>query len=144
MAVLVSLLDRFQAREWRYFRASMFSALGAYGIAPVVHQWWLNSDVPQVKTALVYDLIMGATYLVRGWHGLRLPLCTSCKGCRACATAKHQILGLCAAIVHMPCMKTPCFCCCCSLVGPSTRCACRSAGSPASLTCSSTATSYSM
>lgn len=73
MAVLVSLLDRFQAREWRYFRASMFSALGAYGIAPVVHQWWLNSDVPQVKTALVYDLIMGATYLVRGWPGLRLP-----------------------------------------------------------------------
>lgn len=73
MAVLVSLLDRFQAREWRYFRASMFSALGAYGIAPVVHQWWLNSDVPQVKTALVYDLIMGATYLVSRWHGLRLP-----------------------------------------------------------------------
>lgn len=74
MAVMVSLLDRFQAREWRHLRAMMFSGLGLYGIAPVVHQWLLNNHVPQVRTALVYDLIMGATYLSGGAiYALRVP-----------------------------------------------------------------------
>ena len=34
----VSLLDRFQEREWRFFRAGMFVALGLYGLVPVLHQ----------------------------------------------------------------------------------------------------------
>ena len=38
MAVAVSLLDRFQEREWRFFRAGMFVALGLYGLVPVLHQ----------------------------------------------------------------------------------------------------------
>ena len=38
MAIAVTLLDRFQAREWRNFRAGMFVALGLYGLAPVLHQ----------------------------------------------------------------------------------------------------------
>lgn len=63
-AVMVSLMDCFQERAWRAVRASMFTALGLYGIVPIVHQFMLNSHVPQVKLALNYDLLMGATYIL--------------------------------------------------------------------------------
>jgi hypothetical protein len=61
---MVSLMDCFQERAWRAVRASMFTALGLYGIVPIVHQFMLNSHVPQIKLALNYDLLMGATYIV--------------------------------------------------------------------------------
>ncbi len=62
--IAVSLLDRFQLPEWRAFRASMFAGLGLYGIAPVVHQWFVNRHVFHVRYALICDIIMGLTYLV--------------------------------------------------------------------------------
>ena len=45
---MVTLMDRFQDRSWRNFRASMFVSLGLYGLVPVIHQWIINRDVPQV------------------------------------------------------------------------------------------------
>ncbi|GAX73700.1 hypothetical protein CEUSTIGMA_g1152.t1 [Chlamydomonas eustigma] len=63
MAVAVTLLDRFQERSWRFFRAFMFVALGLYGLVPIIHQWFINNSVPQVQKALLVDLIMGATYI---------------------------------------------------------------------------------
>ncbi|KAG1675582.1 hypothetical protein FOA52_014170 [Chlamydomonas sp. UWO 241] len=73
-AVCFSLLDRFQERSYRFVRAFMFTALGLYGIAPVLHQWLLFSHIPQVRTALQYDIAMGVTYVSGAmFYAYRIP-----------------------------------------------------------------------
>mmetsp|Transcript_15130 Transcript_15130/g.32811 ORF Transcript_15130/g.32811 Transcript_15130/m.32811 type:complete len:509 (+) Transcript_15130:114-1640(+) len=73
-AVMVSLMERFQQREWRFFRAGMFLGLGLFGIGPVVHQWFINRDVYHVRLALAYDLLMGAIYIMGAFvFALRVP-----------------------------------------------------------------------
>lgn len=42
----------------------MFSALGLWGLAPVVQMWFVQNHVFAVKQALMLDLIMGSIYLV--------------------------------------------------------------------------------
>ena len=60
----VSLAPFFQAPRFRAFRASLFAALGLWGIAPGLHALLLYLDVPQVQQAFQLDLLMGAVYLV--------------------------------------------------------------------------------
>ena len=62
--VCVSLLPFFQTRRFRAFRASLFAALGLWGIAPGLHAFLLYMDVPHVQRAFQLDLLMGAIYLV--------------------------------------------------------------------------------
>ncbi len=63
--VCVSLLPFFQTRRFRAFRASLFAALGLWGIAPGLHALLLYMDVPHVQRAFQLDLLMGGIYLVR-------------------------------------------------------------------------------
>ena len=57
----------FQSAKWRPVRASMFAGLGLWGVAPVIHQCFLNSHVYYVRHAMMLDSIMGFLYLVGGW-----------------------------------------------------------------------------
>ena len=68
MAVAVTLMDRFQARTWRNFRASMFVALGLYGLAPIIHQWVINRDVPQVWIGMCHRCESGTCHWCEMFH----------------------------------------------------------------------------
>ncbi len=61
----VSLAPVFQDPRFRAFRASLFAALGLWGIAPALHGFLLHRGVAAVRRAFVHDLAMGAIYLVR-------------------------------------------------------------------------------
>lgn len=65
VTVTVSLAPVFQNPRFRAFRASLFAALGLWGIAPALHGFLLHSGVAAVRRAFVHDLAMGAIYLVR-------------------------------------------------------------------------------
>ena len=65
VTVTVSLAPVFQNPRFRAFRASLFAALGLWGIAPALHGFLLHSGVTAVRRAFVHDLAMGAIYLVR-------------------------------------------------------------------------------
>ena len=66
MAVaVVSLAPYFQQPKFRPFRATLFSALGAWGIVPLLHAWYVNRGSAPFQAAVYYDLFMGACYLVR-------------------------------------------------------------------------------
>ena len=65
--VCVSLLPFFQTRRFRAFRASLFAALGLWGIAPGLHALLLYMDVPHVQRAFQLEVLMGAIYLVSPW-----------------------------------------------------------------------------
>ena len=60
----MSLLQFFQTKRFRAFRASLFAALGLWGIVPGLHTLLLYRHVPDVQQAFLSDLIMGAIYLV--------------------------------------------------------------------------------
>lgn len=61
----VSLAPVFQQPRFRAFRASLFAALGLWGIAPAFHGFLLHRGVEAVQRAFAHDLVMGAIYLVR-------------------------------------------------------------------------------
>jgi len=61
----VALLEMFQHWRLRPLRAGMFTALGLWGIVPLLHGWRLNVGVPQVLRAMQLDFLMGALYVVR-------------------------------------------------------------------------------
>ena len=64
MTLCVSLLQFFQTNRFRAFRASLFAALGLWGIFPGLHTLLLYWHVPDIQQAFLSDLIMGAIYLV--------------------------------------------------------------------------------
>ena len=65
VTVTVSLAPVFQHPRFRAFRASLFAALGLWGIAPALHGFLLHRGVAAVRRAFVHDLAMGAIYLAR-------------------------------------------------------------------------------
>mmetsp|Transcript_12398 Transcript_12398/g.34813 ORF Transcript_12398/g.34813 Transcript_12398/m.34813 type:complete len:326 (-) Transcript_12398:222-1199(-) len=72
--VAVSLMDVFQSIRFRAIRATVFSGLGLFGIVPVVHQWAVHNHIPMVQEALIYDVLMGAVYLMgAGIYASRVP-----------------------------------------------------------------------
>lgn len=60
----MTLLPFFQTVRFRAFRATLFAALGLWGIAPSVHMLLLHGSEPAVQTAFWHNLTMGAIYLV--------------------------------------------------------------------------------
>eukprot|EP01024_Parvocaulis_polyphysoides_P032645 TRINITY_DN29215_c1_g1_i1.p1 TRINITY_DN29215_c1_g1~~TRINITY_DN29215_c1_g1_i1.p1 ORF type:complete len:332 (-),score=19.37 TRINITY_DN29215_c1_g1_i1:344-1339(-) len=70
----VSLLNIFQTPKWHYFRATVFMALGLWGIVPGVHWLFIHSHVWQMRQVLVYELLMGAFYLSGAYvYATRIP-----------------------------------------------------------------------
>lgn len=62
--IIASLVSYMQKPKFRRFRALMFSSLGLFGIIPWAHQLLINYNEPTIQTAIVYEIIMGAFYLV--------------------------------------------------------------------------------
>eukprot|EP01023_Acetabularia_acetabulum_P042490 TRINITY_DN4204_c0_g1_i4.p2 TRINITY_DN4204_c0_g1~~TRINITY_DN4204_c0_g1_i4.p2 ORF type:complete len:167 (-),score=22.02 TRINITY_DN4204_c0_g1_i4:145-645(-) len=72
--IFVSLLDKFQSQEYHTFRATLFAALGAWGVVPLVHQVFLNFHVWQIRQVQMYELCMGISYLLgAAVYALRIP-----------------------------------------------------------------------
>jgi len=63
--VAMSLPTMFQARQYRFLRAAVFTMLGAWGVVPVTHLLVTNGHVWAIRTAFRLDLLMGLIYLVR-------------------------------------------------------------------------------
>lgn len=62
--VAMSLPTMFQARQYRFLRAAVFTMLGAWGVVPVTHLLVTNGHVWAIRTAFRLDLLMGLIYLV--------------------------------------------------------------------------------
>ena len=60
----MSLAKQFEAPKFRVFRASVYVALGLWGIVPICHQLWLHPSVWAIQQAFKLDLAMGFFYLV--------------------------------------------------------------------------------
>jgi len=74
IVVAMSLLERFQQREWRHIRAGSYVFLGLMGVVPLVHQMLVSSHVWHVRTAVVLDVVMGVCYLLgAAIYTLRVP-----------------------------------------------------------------------
>lgn len=58
-----SLLNCFQAVEWRPVRALSFAVLGLWGVVPCVHAISMHLDVPSMRTTILLEVLMGAIYL---------------------------------------------------------------------------------
>ncbi|KAK9837509.1 hypothetical protein WJX81_007514 [Elliptochloris bilobata] len=103
VTVTVSLAPVFQQPRFRAFRASLFAALGLWGIAPAFHGFVLHSGVAAVRRAFAHDLAMGAIYLVgAATYALRMPE-RWWPGAFDLAFHSHQLFHLCvvaAAAVH--------------------------------------------
>jgi lysylphosphatidylglycerol synthetase-like protein (DUF2156 family) len=63
LTLLLSLLDRFQAIEWRAFRATAFACLGLFGVVPYVHALATHSHVSSIWLVASIDAIMAVAYL---------------------------------------------------------------------------------
>ena len=72
----LSAAARFQTPAWRPTRAAMFSALGLFGVVPVVHQvFFFWRVLPELLSlALAYELLMGFLYLLGAFlYAKRIP-----------------------------------------------------------------------
>ena len=74
--LVVSAAERFQAPAWRATRAALFSALGLFGVVPIVHvaffYWRILPDL--LSLALAYELLMGFLYLLGAFlYAKRIP-----------------------------------------------------------------------
>jgi len=69
-----STVTAFQSRKFRTVRAGLFALLGLFGAVPLCHQWLINSHHPEVRTVILYEVIMGALYLAgAAFFVLRIP-----------------------------------------------------------------------
>ena len=88
MTLCVSLLQFFQTNRFRAFRASLFAALGLWGIFPGLHTLLLYRHVPDIQQAFLSDVTMGAIYLVSPFPGDRL----------SCTASQHSWLQPCSVL----------------------------------------------
>ena len=107
----MSLLQFFQTKRFRAFRASLFAALGLWGIVPGLHTLLLYLHVPDIQEAFRSDLVMGAVYLVslspEGWFWLYNPcLPFWLQPCLMLAVAFLSLL----AVILMPAHRLKCRC----------------------------------
>lgn len=102
--VMVSLLEVFQSIRFRFIRAVVFSGLGLFGIVPVIHQGCIHYAIPLFQEALIYDVLMGATYLAgAGIYASRVPERYFQPGTFDLAFHSHNVFHLCvvlAAYIH--------------------------------------------
>lgn len=64
---MVCLLSFFQQVQFRVFRASLFAALGMWGVVPAFHILITSWGKPPVMNAVSHALVMGLIYLVRSY-----------------------------------------------------------------------------
>ena len=101
-AATCSMMDAFHQREWRIYRASIFSAAGLMGIVPFLHLAALGSSLglgARAGILLTGGLYLGGAFL----YGLRIPE-RSWPGAFDTFGASHQIFHICvflAAYVHL-------------------------------------------
>uniref|UniRef100_A0A0D6R5D5 Uncharacterized protein n=1 Tax=Araucaria cunninghamii TaxID=56994 RepID=A0A0D6R5D5_ARACU len=62
--IIVSLLPAFQNPEYRILRAVLFSGMGIWGVAPVMHKVILHKDQPEALHTLAYEIGMGCFYVL--------------------------------------------------------------------------------
>jgi len=62
--ILVSLLPAFQKPEFRTLRAILFSGMGVWGVAPVVHKLILYKGEPEALHTTAYEIGMGCFYVL--------------------------------------------------------------------------------
>lgn len=72
------LADRFAGPSWRAARALTFSALGGFGIVPILHQsffLWSPAPMPRrLGQAVLWELLMGVLYLSGAYlYARRIP-----------------------------------------------------------------------
>ena len=60
----LSLPTMFQAREYRFLRASVFVLLGSWGVVPVTHLLLSHGHVWAIRRAFQLDMLMGIIYVV--------------------------------------------------------------------------------
>ncbi|KAF3792182.1 Heptahelical Transmembrane protein [Nymphaea thermarum] len=61
-SVIVSLTPAFQKPEFRTVRARLFSGMGMFGIAPILHKLILHWNHPAAIHTTGYEALMGASY----------------------------------------------------------------------------------
>jgi adiponectin receptor len=74
--LVVSAAERFQTPKWRSTRAALFSALGCFGVVPILHQaFFFWRVLPELLSlALAYELLMGFLYLLGAYlYAKRIP-----------------------------------------------------------------------
>jgi adiponectin receptor len=72
--LMLSLLNRFQTIKWRATRATCFAILGCLGVVPWGHVIVTKAYHGKVGTALLLDLLMGASYLTGAvFYATRVP-----------------------------------------------------------------------
>jgi hypothetical protein len=62
--ISTSLPQKFQAREYRFIRAVVFTMLGMWGVVPVTHLLLTHGHVWAIRSAFQLDMLMGLIYLV--------------------------------------------------------------------------------
>lgn len=62
--ISTSLPSKFQAPEYRFVRAVVFTLLGAWGVVPVTHLLITHGHVWAIRIAFQLDMLMGLIYLV--------------------------------------------------------------------------------
>lgn len=70
MVSIVCLLSFFQQVQFRVFRASLFAALGMWGVVPAIHILITSWGKPPVMNAVSHAMVMGLIYLVRSYETL--------------------------------------------------------------------------
>eukprot|EP00252_Welwitschia_mirabilis_P009645 TRINITY_DN2231_c0_g2_i2.p1 TRINITY_DN2231_c0_g2~~TRINITY_DN2231_c0_g2_i2.p1 ORF type:complete len:220 (-),score=18.53 TRINITY_DN2231_c0_g2_i2:825-1484(-) len=60
--ITVSLLPAFQNPEYRTLRAVLFSGMGIWGVAPLLHKLVLHKDQPEALHTTAYEVGMGCFY----------------------------------------------------------------------------------
>lgn len=64
MVTMVCLLSFFQQVQFRVFRASLFAALGMWGVVPAGHILITSWGKPAVMNAVSHAMVMGLIYIV--------------------------------------------------------------------------------
>lgn len=62
--VLTLLSPILSTNKYRAFRASLFVAMGLFGLVPAIHAVIVNWNEPRRNLTLAYELAMGLSYLI--------------------------------------------------------------------------------
>lgn len=72
--ISTSLPQKFQAREYRFIRAVVFTMLGMWGVVPVTHLLLTHGHVWAIRSAFQLDMLMGLIYLLgAATYACRIP-----------------------------------------------------------------------
>ncbi|GAB4838153.1 hypothetical protein Ancab_027682 [Ancistrocladus abbreviatus] len=74
LAIITLLAPSLSSPDFRFFRASLFLAMGFSGVIPAGHAFALHWADPRITAALSYEIIMGLLYAAgAGFYVSRIP-----------------------------------------------------------------------